>query len=313
MSRLPVLLSILFCLFVTQSVKAQEMDEQMINAQLRYIKEKSDLTRREYQRFALIYMEYNKALYELNKSLIPQNNDGNGLFSNMPLGIRLNEQSEEYYEKWNQINKTYREKLEKQLPDSTRQKIGIAQWELGQRIWKEWAEKSQKTQERQMGMIRMIDQGDWRPGGFQPQMQGQQRSFEDINKYLQDHPEERKRFEEQHEYWQDHPEEFEQFHEQMEQQRKQNEERWKEMADQQKQWWENYWDEWNRNGQFRRNSPIFSDPRQQRIFPPRRDSDSVRNNWQHNLPQPNVGAPGPTWNGPSQWNNRFWDTPRYEP
>ena len=200
MSRLPVLLSILFCLFVTQSVKAQEMDEQMINAQLRYIKEKSDLTRREYQRFALIYMEYNKALYELNKSLIPQNNDGNGLFSNMPLGIRLNEQSEEYYEKWNQINKTYREKLEKQLPDSTRQKIGIAQWELGQRIWKEWAEKSQKTQERQMGMIRMIDQGDWRPGGFQPQMQGQQRSFEDINKYLQDHPEERKRFEEQHEY-----------------------------------------------------------------------------------------------------------------
>ncbi len=309
MTRLSILLSIVLSLFITHSANAQEIDEQMINAQLRYIKEKAELTRREYQRFAVIYLEYNKALYELNRSLIPQNNRRDNFFNDMPLGIRLNEQSEDYYKKWNEINRSYIEKLEKQLHDSTRQKIGIAQWELGQRIWKEWSEKSRKNMERQIGMIRMIDQGVWRQNGFQsqppfhqPQIQGQQRNFEEINRYFQDHPEERKRFEEQHKYFQENPEEFKKFQEQMELKRKENEERWKEMADQQKQWWENYWEEWNKKEQFRReNNRIYPAPKQQRPFPQIKDSDSVRN-VRPTAPRFNMEVPeSPMWNFPYQW------------
>ena len=39
----------------------------MINAQLRFIKENARLTKREYQRFEKIYLEYNVQLFELNK------------------------------------------------------------------------------------------------------------------------------------------------------------------------------------------------------------------------------------------------------
>ncbi|HZK02853.1 MAG TPA: hypothetical protein VFC94_00395 [Bacteroidaceae bacterium] len=310
MTRLSILLSIVLSLFIIHSAKAQEIDEQMINAQLRYIKEKAELTRREYQRFAVIYLEYNKALYELNRSFIPKNQKRDNFLNDMPLGIRFNGQSEDYYKKWNEINRSYIEKLEKQLHDSTRQKIGIAQWELGQRIWKEWSEKSRKNMERQIGMIRMIDQDVWRQNGFQsqspfhqPQIQGQQRNFEEINKYFQDHPEERKRFEEQHKYFQENPEEFKKFQEQMELKRKENEERWKEMADQQKQWWENYWEEWNKKEQFRReNNRMHPAPKQQRPFPQIKDSDSVRSVWP-TVPRFNMEAPesqSPMWNFPYQ-------------
>ena len=59
------------------SVFAQDkMNEEMLNAQLRFIKENADLSKREYQKFAKIYIEYNEQLFELNKNQQKQDNDG---------------------------------------------------------------------------------------------------------------------------------------------------------------------------------------------------------------------------------------------
>ena len=55
----------ILCLILTIPVKAQpapqskEKDEQMINAQLRFIMESAGLTKKEYQKFAGLYIEYN--------------------------------------------------------------------------------------------------------------------------------------------------------------------------------------------------------------------------------------------------------------
>ncbi|HBA12800.1 MAG TPA: hypothetical protein DCW98_02355, partial [Bacteroidales bacterium] len=103
------------------TIKAQERDEEMINAQLRFIMENADLNRKEYDRFAKIYIEYNEQLANLNRTHKP------GEF--------------EYVKEWREINDSYQKKLEKALPDSTRFKIGVAQWQLGQKIWQEWVQQ----------------------------------------------------------------------------------------------------------------------------------------------------------------------------
>ena len=130
-------LLILAGLFLTQpSVMAQERDEQMINASLRFIKENANLTKKEYEKFAKIYIEYNEALVKLNRELKPESRD--------------------YMKRWQEINSDYMKKLDKALPDSTRQKVGVAQWELGQKIWGERSEQNRQYSERQFQMM-----GEW--------------------------------------------------------------------------------------------------------------------------------------------------------
>ena len=50
----------------TSATAQNKMNEDMLNAQLRFIKENANLTKREYQKFAKIYIEYNNRLFELN-------------------------------------------------------------------------------------------------------------------------------------------------------------------------------------------------------------------------------------------------------
>lgn len=130
-------LLILAGLFLTQpSIMAQERDEQMINASLRFIKENANLTKKEYDKFAKLYIEYNEQLAKLNRELKPE--------------------SREYMKRWQEINSDYMQKLDKALSDSTRQKVGVAQWELGQKIWGQRSEQNRNTAQRQFQMM-----GEW--------------------------------------------------------------------------------------------------------------------------------------------------------
>ena len=45
------------------------------------------------------------------------------------------------------------DKLEKALPDSTRQKVAMAQFELGQKIWGRWSDENRQNTERQSRMM----------------------------------------------------------------------------------------------------------------------------------------------------------------
>ena len=135
MKRLLVILA--FVLGLTAAVHAQapqipQTDEQMMNAQLRFIMEHASLSKKEYQKFAKIYVEHNEALAKLNRELKPDN--------------------PEYMKRWKEVNDDYEGKLEKALPDSTRAKIGVAQFELGQKIWKQWDERSRRGMEMQIQM-----------------------------------------------------------------------------------------------------------------------------------------------------------------
>jgi len=129
-------LLILAGLLLTQPSMAQDRDEQMINASLRFIKENANLTKKEYDKFAKLYIEYNEQLAKLNRELKPE--------------------SREYMKRWQEINSDYMQKLDKALPDSTRQKVGVAQWELGQKIWGQRSEQNRYTAERQFQMM-----GEW--------------------------------------------------------------------------------------------------------------------------------------------------------
>ena len=71
---------------------AQDRDEQMINASLRFIKENANLTKKEYEKFARIYIEYNEQLAKLNRELKPE--------------------SREYMKRWQAINDDYMHKLD---------------------------------------------------------------------------------------------------------------------------------------------------------------------------------------------------------
>ena len=64
MKKLLTVLCLLFVTLVSVPAMAQEQDrdEQMLNASLRFIKENAELTKKEYQKFAKIYTEYNEQL-----------------------------------------------------------------------------------------------------------------------------------------------------------------------------------------------------------------------------------------------------------
>ena len=133
MKRLLTALVILLGLSLPVCSQTEERDEQMINASLRFIKESANLTKKEYQKFAKIYIEHNENLAKLNRELKPE--------------------SREYIRRWSEINKDYMDKLEKALPDSTRQKVAIAQFELGQKIWGRWSDENRQNTERQSRMM----------------------------------------------------------------------------------------------------------------------------------------------------------------
>ncbi len=162
---LPIFLLFGFSFLVP--VFSQDLDEEMINAQLRFIKENARLTKREYQRFAKIYLEYNVQLFELNKEQMQKaganrNSESNPFGGMMPFSPgRDMPEANEYMKKWNEINSSYLKKLEENLPDSTREKIGIAQWELGQRIWKQWSEQNEKMMSQQIEEMRKRNEQIW--------------------------------------------------------------------------------------------------------------------------------------------------------
>ena len=131
--RLTALLILAGLFLSAPSLMAQERDEQMINASLRFIKENANLTKKEYQKFAKIYIEYNEQLAKLNRELKPE--------------------SREYMKRWQEINSDYMEKLDKALPDSTRQKVGFAQFELGQKVWGQRSDRTRQNAERQFQMM----------------------------------------------------------------------------------------------------------------------------------------------------------------
>ena len=133
MKKLLTALIILAGLFFSQPSMAQDQDEQMINASLRFIKENANLTKKEYQKFAKLYIEYNEALAKLNRELKPESRD--------------------YMKRWSTINDDYMKKLEKALPDTTRQKIGVAQFELGQKVWGQRSDRNRRNTERQFQMM----------------------------------------------------------------------------------------------------------------------------------------------------------------
>lgn len=134
MKKLWTALLILAGLFLSQpSMMAQDRDEQMINASLRFIKENASLTKKEYEKFAKLYIEYNEQLAKLNRELKPDSRD--------------------YMKRWQTINDDYMKKLEKALPDSTRQKVSVAQFELGQKVWAQRTEQNRQHAERQFQMM----------------------------------------------------------------------------------------------------------------------------------------------------------------
>ena len=151
--RLTALL-ILAGLFLTSpSLMAQDRDEQMINASLRFIKENANLTKKEYDKFAKLYIEYNEQLAKLNRELTPESHD--------------------YMKRWQEINSDYMQKLNKALPDSTRQKVSVAQWELGQKVWGQRTEQTRRNTERQFQMM-----GQWNQMNPQFMMQPHMYDFQ---------------------------------------------------------------------------------------------------------------------------------------
>ena len=154
MKKLWTALLILAGLFLSQpSIMAQDRDEQMINASLRFIKENANLTKKEYDKFAKLYIEYNEQLAKLNRELKPE--------------------SREYMKRWQSINDDYMQKLNKALPDSTRQKVGLAQWELGQKVWNQWSEQNREHTEQQFRMM-----GQWNQMNPQFMMQPHMYDFQ---------------------------------------------------------------------------------------------------------------------------------------
>lgn len=133
MKKLLTALVVAFCLSLSCFAQNTDRDEQMINASLRFIKENANLTKKEYEKFAKLYIEYNEQLAKLNRELKPESRD--------------------YMKRWSSVNKDYMDKLEKALPDTTRQKIGVAQFELGQKIWRQRSEQNRQNTERQFRVM----------------------------------------------------------------------------------------------------------------------------------------------------------------
>lgn len=144
----------------TSTTAQDKMNEDMLNAQLRFIKENANLTKREYQKFAKIYIEYNNRLFELNSE--QQEEIGKGGYPFIFGTPTPPASGSDYMKKWKEINDDYLEKLSDALPDSTRAKIGKAQWELGQKIWSQLAERNRQIMERQMQNMQMYQQMIWK-------------------------------------------------------------------------------------------------------------------------------------------------------
>lgn len=170
MRKLWTALFILAGLFLSQPSQAQDRDEQMINASLRFIKENANLTKKEYDKFAKLYIEYNEQLAKLNRELKPDSRD--------------------YMKRWQAINDDYMKKLHKALPDSTRQKVGVAQWELGQKVWGQWSDQNRRNSERQFRMM-----GQWNQMNPQFMMQPH---FYDFQRFRQN---EMQQADEQQQQW----------------------------------------------------------------------------------------------------------------
>lgn len=190
---------------------------EMTNAQLRFIKENAQLTKKEYKKFAVLYVDYVNALYKLNSSSMPGSHQVNGsspMFFGMPFDFRPDSrQQEDYMKKWNEINETYRSGMEKQLSEDARKRIADAQWKLGQKIWEEWTERSRHNAQQ------------------------------NVMQYMQHRPE--------------------------------IERHWREMMNNQHEWWNNYWHSWGEPGRFDR--PFGPDSRQQQFQAPQRQFNPYGN------------------------------------
>jgi len=97
MKKLLTALVVAFCLSLSCFAQNTDRDEQMINASLRFIKENANLTKKEYEKFAKLYIEYNEQLAKLNRELKPESRD--------------------YMKRWSSVNKDYMDKLEKALEE----------------------------------------------------------------------------------------------------------------------------------------------------------------------------------------------------
>lgn len=153
MKRFLVVVGFVLLPFIIFAQNAAMLDAdvftEMTNAQLRFIKENAQLTKKEYKKFAILYIDYVNALYKLNSSSMPgsqQVNGGPPVFFGMPYDFRPDSrQQENYMKKWNEINETYRSGMEKQLSEDARKRIADAQWQLGQKIWEEWTDRSRRN------------------------------------------------------------------------------------------------------------------------------------------------------------------------
>lgn len=168
MKKLPsILCYLMLAMSVSGPAVAQsqnDRDEQMINASLRFIKEKATLNKKEYQKFAKIYSDYNEELALLNRELKPDN--------------------PEYMKRWNSINGDYTGKLEKELADTTRRKIGMAQWELSQKIFRQWSQQNRQEMDDQTRMWMISAQVNHPFMMMQPQvMDARRRQMENMEQF----------------------------------------------------------------------------------------------------------------------------------
>lgn len=174
MKRILTILTILLGLSFSMPACAQENDEQMINASLRFIMENAGLTKKEYQKFAKIYIAYNEQLATLNRELKPESAD--------------------YMKRWSAINKDYMDKLEKALPDTTRQKIGVAQFQLGQKVWQKWTDQNRENVEHQMRAF-----GQWNRMNPQFMMMPHMYDFQRMQQMNMEHASQQ-----QHQWWENY-------------------------------------------------------------------------------------------------------------
>lgn len=227
---------------------SQERQERMIYAQLKFIMEKAELTKKEYSRFSKIYIEYQNKLFELNESNLSGQSHRDELDVRNPhMPFTPQQPSKEYFEKWEKINSEYLSKLEKNISEATRQKIGQAQLELNQKLWNRWSQDSQRDFRRNLGAYGMMG-FNMQHGGipFSPKQNVfVAPNYQDIHEWFKNNPQEQERFQKQREYWQQHPEEFKEFQIRMAEQQKQNQERWNNMTNERRRWNSNFRNAWH--------------------------------------------------------------------
>ncbi len=215
----------------------ENRQEQMIYAQLKYIMEKAELTKREYSKFSKIYVEYQKSLLELNSQNVQRSAEND--FHNPHMPFAPGNPGKEYFEKWEEINNEYLKQIEKIFPEEKLQKIGQAQFELNQKIWNRWSQETQRDFRRNLGAYGMMGFNMEHPNFFvAPNVQ-------DIQYWLHGNPQEQERLKQQREYWQQHPEEFKEFQKRVAEQQQQNQERWNNLSGERNNWNQNFRRAWH--------------------------------------------------------------------